>query len=92
MKYLSILLLGLVLSCKDKEITQYEYEEFIIKEKVSVRQSRDSDGYYFKSIDSEVIEVTPKNYILYDKGDTLIIVPNDLGGFTEIKDCKRIKN
>ena len=88
MKYLSILLLGLVLSCC-KETTQYEDEEFIIKEKVSIRRSRDYDSYYFKSIDSEVIEVKPKDYILYDKGDTLIIVPNNLGGFTEIKNYKR---
>ena len=46
MKYLSILLLGLVLSCK--ETTQYKNEVFVIREKVSVRQSRDTDGYYFK--------------------------------------------
>ena len=92
MKYLGILLLGLVLNCKDKETTQYEDKEFIIKEKVSIRRSSNYDSYYFKSIDSEVIEVKPKDYILYDKGDTLIIVPNNLGGFTEIKDCKRIKN
>lgn len=88
MKYLSILLLGLVLSCK--ETTQYKNEVFVIREKVSVRQSRDTDGYYFKSINSKVIEVQQKDYISFDEGDTLIIrTPNLLGGFTEIKNYKR---
>lgn len=88
MKYLSILLLGLVLSCK--ETTQYKNEVFVIREKVSVRQSRDTDGYYFKSTNSEVIEVQQKNYVFFDEGDTLIIeTPNNLGGFTEIKNYKR---
>ena len=88
MKYLSILLLGLVLSCK--ETTQYKNEVFVIREKVSVRQSRDSDGYYFKSTNSEVIEVQQKDYISFDEGDTLIIeTPNLLGGFTEIENYKR---
>ena len=86
MKYLSILLLGLVLSCK--ETTQNEV--FVIREKVSVRQSRDTDGYYFKSINSKVIEVQQKDYISFDEGDTLIIrTPNLLCGFTEIENYKR---
>ena len=72
MKYLSILLLGLVLSCK--ETTQYKNEVFVIREKVSVRQSRDYDGYYFKSINSKVIEVQQKDYISFDEGDTLILI------------------
>ena len=88
MKYLSILLLGLVLSCK--ETTQYKNEVFVIRDKVSVRQSRDTDGYYFKSINSKVIEVQQKDYVFFDEGDTLIIrTPNRLGGFTEIKNYKR---
>ena len=88
MKYLSILLLGLVLSCK--ETTQYEDEEFVIKEKISVKSNRDYDDYYFKSTNSEVIEVQQKDYVFFDEGDTLIIeTPNNLGGFTEIKNYKR---
>ena len=88
MKYLSILLLGLVLSCK--ETTQYKNEVFVIREKVSVRQSRDSDGYYFKSINSKVIEVQQKDYISFDEGDTLIIrTPPLWGNITEIKNYKR---
>lgn len=88
MKYLSILLLGLVLSCK--ETTQYKNEVFVIREKVSVRQSRDSDGYYFKSINSKVIKVQQKDYISFDEGDTLIIRTHPLwGNTTEIKNYKR---
>ena len=88
MKYLSILLLGLVLSCK--ETTQYKNEVFVIREKVSVRQSRDTDGYYFKSINSKVIEVQQKDYISFDEGDTLIIrTPPLWDNTTEIKNYKR---
>lgn len=88
MKYLSILLLGLALSCK--ETTQYKNEVFVIREKVSVRQSRDYDGYYFKSINSKVIEVQQKDYISFDEGDTLIIrTPPLWDNTTEIKSCKR---
>ena len=90
MKYLSILLLGLVLSCK--ETTQYKNEVFVIREKVSVRQSRDSDGYYFKSINSKVIEVQQKDYISFDEGDTLIIrTPPLWDNTTEIKNYKKRK-
>ena len=88
MKYLSILLLGLVLSCK--ETTQYKDEVFVIREKVSVRQSRDTDSYYFKSINSKVIEVQQKDYISFDEGDTLIIrTPPLWDNTTEIKNYKR---
>ena len=90
MKYLSILLLGLVLSCK--ETTQYKNEVFVIREKVSVRQSRDSDGYYFKSTNSKVIEVQQKDYISFDEGDTLIIrTPPLWDNTTEIKNYKKRK-
>ena len=46
MKYLSILLLGLVLSCK--ETTQCKDEVFVIREKVSVRKNRDLDKLLFQ--------------------------------------------
>ena len=71
MKYLSILLLGLVLNCK--KTTQCKDEVFVIREKVSVRIDRDTDGYYFKSINSKVIEVRQIDYVSFDEGDTLII-------------------
>lgn len=88
MKYLSILLLGLVLSCK--ETTHYKNEVFVIREKVSVRQSRDSDSYYFKSINSKVIKVQQIDYILFSEGDTLIISTHPLwDNITEIKNYKR---
>ena len=88
MKYLSILLLGLVLSCK--ETTQCKDEVFVIREKVSVRMSRDYDGYYFKSINSKVIKVRQKDYISFDEGDTLIIrIPPLWDNTTEIKNYKR---
>lgn len=89
MKYLSILLLGLVLSCK--ETTQYKNEVFVIREKVSVRMSRDYDGYYFKSINSKVIKVQQKDYISFDEGDTLILIIRThplWGNITEIKNYK----
>ncbi len=90
MKYLSILLLGLVLSCK--ETTQCKDEVFVIREKVSVRQSRDYDSYYFKSINSKVIKVQQKDYISFDEGDTLILIIRThplWGNITEIKNYKR---
>ena len=88
MKYLSILLLGLVLSCK--ETTQYKNEVFVIREKVSVRKNRDLDNYYFKSINSKVIKVRQIDYILFDEGDTLIISTHPLwDNITEIKNYKR---
>ena len=88
MKYLSILLLGLVLSCK--ETTQCKDEVFVIREKVSVRKDRDSDSYYFKSINSKVIEVQQIDYISFDEGDTLIISTHSLwDNITEIKNYKR---
>ena len=88
MKYLSILLLGLVLSCK--ETTQYKNEVFVISEKVSVRMNRDYDSYYLKSINSKVIEVQQIDYISFDKGDTLIISTHPLwDNTTEIKNYKR---
>ena len=88
MKYLSILLLGLVLSCK--ETTQYKNEVFVIREKVSVRKNRDLDNYYFKSINSKVIKVRQIDYVLFDEGDTLIIRTHPLwDGITEIKNYKR---
>ena len=88
MKYLSILLLGLVLSCK--ETTQCKNEVFVIREKVSVRQSRDYDSYYFKSINSKVIKVQQIDYILFSEGDTLIISTHPLWeNITEIKNYKR---
>lgn len=88
MKYLSILLLGLVLSCK--ETTQCKDEVFVIREKVSVRKDRDSDSYYFKSINSKVIEVQQIDYISFDEGDTLIIRTHPLwDNITEIKNYKR---
>ena len=86
MKYLSILLLGLVLSCK--ETTQNEV--FVIREKVSVRMNKDYDSYYFKSINSKVIKVRQIDYILFDEGDTLIIEAHPLWNeITEIKNYKR---
>ena len=88
MKYLSILLLGLVLSCK--ETTRYKNEVFIIREKISVRMSQDIDNYYFKSINSKVIEVQQIDYISFDEGDTLIISTHPLwDNITEIKNYKR---
>ena len=88
MKYLSILLLGLVLSCK--ETTQCKNEVFVIREKVSVRKNRDLDNYYFKSINSKVIEVRQIDYILFSEGDTLIIEAHPLwDNITEIKNYKR---
>lgn len=88
MKYLSILLLGLVLSCK--ETTQCKDEVFVIREKVSVRKNRDLDNYYFKSINSKVIKVRQIDYISFDEGDTLIIEAHPLlGGITEIENYKR---
>ena len=88
MKYLSILLLGLVLSCK--ETTQCKNEVFVIREKVSVRKNRDFDNYYFKSINSKVIKVRKIDYILFDEGDTLIIEAHPLWNeITEIKNYKR---
>lgn len=88
MKYLSILLLGLVLSCK--ETTQCKDEVFVIREKVSVRIDRDTDGYYFKSINSKVIEVRQIDYVSFDEGDTLIIrTPPLWDNTTEIKNYKR---
>ena len=88
MKYLSILLLGLVLNCK--KTTQCKNEVFVIREKVSVRIDRDTDGYYFKSINSKVIEVRQKDYISFDEGDTLIIrTPPLFDDITEIKNYKR---
>ena len=87
MKYLSILLLGLVLSCK--ETTQCKDEVFVIREKVSVRKDRDSDSYYFKSINSKVIEVRQIDYVSFDEGDTLIISTHPLwDNITEIKNYK----
>ena len=88
MKYLSILLLGLVLSCK--ETTRYKNEVFIIREKISVRMSQDIDNYYFKSINAKVINVRQIDYVLFDEGDTLIIRTHpSWDGITEIKNCKR---
>lgn len=88
MKYLSILLLGLVLSCK--KTTQCKNEVFVIREKVSVRKDRDSDSYYFKSINSKVIEVQQIDYVSFDEGDTLIIRTHPLwDNITEIKNYKR---
>ena len=88
MKYLSILLLGLVLSCK--ETTQCKDEVFVIREKVSVRKNRDLDNYYFKSINSKVIKVRQIDYILFSEGDTLIIEAHPLWNeITEIKNYKR---
>ena len=88
MKYLSILLLGLVLSCK--ETTQCKDEVFVIREKVSVRKNRDLDNYYFKSINSKVIKVRQIDYISFDEGDTLIIEAHPLWNeITEIKNYKR---
>lgn len=88
MKYLSILLLGLVLSCK--ETTQCKNEVFVIREKVSVRKNRDLDNYYFKSINSKVIKVRQIDYILFSEGDTLIIEAHPLWNeITEIKNYKR---
>ena len=88
MKYLSILLLGLVLSCK--ETTQCKNEVFVIREKVSVRKNRDLDNYYFKSINSKVIKVRQIDYISFDEGDTLIIEAHPLWNeITEIKNYKR---
>lgn len=88
MKYLSILLLGLVLNCK--KTTQCKDEVFVIREKVSVRQSRDYDSYYFKSINSKVIKVQQIDYILFSEGDTLIISTHPLwDNITEIKNYKR---
>ena len=88
MKYLSILLLGLVLSCK--ETTQYKNEVFVIREKVSVRMNKIFDNYYFKSINSKVIEVRQIDYILFNEGDTLIIEAHPLWNeITEIKNYKR---
>ena len=88
MKYLSILLLGLVLSCK--ETTQCKDEVFVIREKVSVRKNRDYDSYYFKSINSKVIKVQQIDYILFSEGDTLIICTHPLwDNITEIKNYKR---
>ena len=88
MKYLSILLLGLVLSCK--ETTQYKNEVFIIREKISVRMNQHFDNYYFKSINSKVIRVQQIDYVLFDEGDTLIIRTHpSWDGITEIKNCKR---
>ena len=88
MKYLSILLLGLVLSCK--ETTQCKNEVFVIREKVSVRKDRDLDNYYFKSINSKVIKVRQIDYILFSEGDTLIIEAHPLWNeITEIKNYKR---
>ena len=90
MKYLSILLLGLVLSCK--ETTQYKDEVFVIREKVSVRMNKIFDNYYFKSINSKVIEVRQIDYILFNEGDTLIIGAHPLWyEITEIKNYKRIR-
>ncbi len=88
MKYLSILLLGLVLSCK--ETTQCKDEVFVIREKVSVRKNRDLDNYYFKSINSKAIKVRQIDFILFDEGDTLIIEAHPLWNeITEIKNYKR---
>ena len=88
MKYLSILLLGLVLNCK--ETTQCKDEVFVIREKVSVRKNRDLDNYYFKSINSKVIKVRQIDYILFSEGDTLIIEAHPLWNeITEIKNYKR---
>ena len=88
MKYLSILLLGLVLSCE--ETTQYKNEVFVIREKISVRMDRNFDNYYFKSINSKVIKVRQIDYILFDEGDTLIIRAHPLWNeITEIKNYKR---
>ena len=88
MKYLSILLLGLVLSCK--ETTQYKNEVFVIREKVSVRMNQNFDNYYFKSINSKVIKVQQIDYVLFDEGDTLIIrTPPLWDETTEIKNYKR---
>ena len=88
MKYLSILLLGLVLSCK--ETTQYKNEVFVIREKVSVRMNQNFDNYYFKSINSKVIKVRKIDYVLFDEGDTLIIRAHPLWNeITEIENYKR---
>ena len=88
MKYLSILLLGLVLSCK--KTTQCKNEVFVIREKVSVRMNRDFDNYYFKSINSKVIKVRQIDYVSFDEGDTLIIRAHPLWKeITKIKNYKR---
>ena len=88
MKYLSILLLGLVLSCK--ETTQHKNEVFVIREKVSVRMNKNFDNYYFKSINPKVIKVQQIDYVLFDEGDTLIIRTHPLwNGTTKIENYKR---
>nr|DAS94861.1 MAG TPA: TRAF PROTEIN, TRAO PROTEIN, TRAN ADHESION, BACTERIAL SECRETION.5A [Caudoviricetes sp.] len=89
MKYLSILLLGLV-GCSpspQREPRPIKTKEFVIGEKKSIKEGI-YNRFYFKNRDT-IIMVNERDYLFFEIGDTLILNAEYKWYESEIENYKR---